>query len=217
METIFTEKHQLLLAMAIGDGYITKTFTLTITHCEKQLEYLKFKRNLLIQAGVNCKNIKAFNNNGFPAYRFETFACTELKEIRQFLYTPKKTLTRQILNYLTPQGIAMWYLDDGGLSKSYRNNVLVRNELMLNTGLFKADNQVIIDYFKEVWGISFGQCKNHNCYRLRCGTKEARKLMDIIYPFCEPISCLNYKIDVKDYKYCMQGQVARSAENSKEL
>ena len=48
---------------------------------------------------------------------------------------------------------------------------------MLNTGLNKEENQIIIDYFKDVWNISFSQVKNHNCYRLRCGKKEGEKLI----------------------------------------
>ena len=214
METIFTYKHQLILAMSIGDGHITKRNTLTITHCEKQLGYLKHKRDLLIQAGIKCWNIQKVNNNGFTAYKFEVPECNEIKDIRHILYTPTKTLTYDVLKHLTPQGIALWYLDDGGLSKGYRDGVLFKNELMLNTGLSKEENQIIIDWFKSEYDIQFSQCKNHNCYRLRCGTKEARRVMDIIYPFCYPVDCLKYKIDVKDYKYCMQAQVSRSAEGS---
>ena len=41
-------------------------------------------------------------------------------------------------------------MDDGGLSQKKRNGVIYANELMLNTGLQKDDNQIIIDYFKEV-------------------------------------------------------------------
>ena len=37
----------------------------------------------------------------------------------------------------------------------------------------------IIDYFKQVWDVSFTQVKNKGHYRLRCGTKEARKFLKI--------------------------------------
>ena len=217
MERILNIKHKLVLSMAIGDGYITKNGKLIIVHCEKQKEYLEFKHSLLVRAGIKCYNITKINNNGFPAYKLETSFCEEIQDIRKLLYNTKKVLTAEVLEHLTPEGIALWYLDDGGLSKKYKNGVLSCNELMLNTGLQKEENQVIIDWFKYKYNINFSQCKNHNCYRLRCGTKEARKLMDIIYPTCAKVQCLSYKIDVKDYQYSMQNQVIRSAGGSNDI
>lgn len=33
-----------------------------------------------------------------------------IKALRRTVYVPKKTLTRRLLNWLTPQGIAIWYM-----------------------------------------------------------------------------------------------------------
>ena len=53
-------------------------------------------------------------------------------------------------------------MDDGGLSQQKDKDGHVKaNELMLNTGLQKEDNQIIINYFKEVWNIHFTQVKNN--------------------------------------------------------
>ena len=49
-----------------------------------------------------------------------------------------------MLNRLNALGIAIWYMDDGGLSQKKRNGVVHANELMLNTGLSKENNQIII-------------------------------------------------------------------------
>ena len=88
-------------------------------------------------------------------------------------------------------------MDDGGLSQKKQDGVVVANDLMLNTGLQKEENQTIIDYFLEVWGIQFTQVKNHNCYRLRCGTKEARKFISIVYPYVSQLKCFEHKLNIK--------------------
>ena len=70
---------------------------------------------------------------------------------------------------------------------------------MLNTGLQKEENQIIIDYFKKVWDIQFTQVKNNSVYRLRCGTKEAKKFADIVKPYVIQNPELVYKIQIKNY------------------
>ena len=88
-------------------------------------------------------------------------------------------------------------MDDGGLSQKKRDGKVHANELMLNTGLDKQKNQIIIDYFKDVWGINFNQYKNKSVYRLACGTKEARKFIQIVKPYVEQVDCMKYKLNVK--------------------
>ena len=86
-------------------------------------------------------------------------------------------------------------MDDGSLCKKVRNGKIHAWDLYLNTYLTKEENQVIIDYFKEVHAISFGQVKNNGTYRLRCGTKEARKFIKLIEKHIIP--SMKYKIEMK--------------------
>lgn len=105
-----------------------------------------------------------------------------------------------MLNKLTPLGIYIWYMDDGGMSrKRLINGRFNIKEIMLNTGLQKEDNQIIIDYFKEVWGINFSQVKNNSVYRLRCGKNEAEKFLDIFKEFHDSVKCMEYKINPNSY------------------
>lgn len=84
-------------------------------------------------------------------------------------------------------------MDDGGLSQKKRNGKVHANDLILNTHLSKEENQVIIDYFKEEWDIHFTQIKNKNRYRLRCGTREARKFISIVEPYIKTLNVCNIK------------------------
>lgn len=191
------ESRQLILFMSFGDGYLGGKY-LSILHSKAQHDYLQWKRNLLIRNGIKCSPIRYKNNNGFDVYEFTTKSYNFISLYRKILYKPRKTIAnRELLNKLTPLGIAIWYMDDGGLSKKKRNGVIHANDLMLNTHLTREENQIIIDYFKEVWDIQFTQVKNRGKYRLRCGTREARKFINIVAPFVSQIPSMKHKIDIK--------------------
>ena len=193
------ECERLVYAFLIGDGYLSKNYDLRFIHKESQLEYLQWKKYLLTSNGIQCSEIKHIVNNGFPAVVFQTqCSVSNFKPIRDRVYSSQKHFSRDILNTFTPLELCIWYFDDGGLSQKMRNGKVHANDLMINTGLkSKQDNQVYIEYFKDVWDINFTQVKNNNCYRLRCGTKEARKFIKIIYPYASKITSMKYKINVK--------------------
>ena len=85
-------------------------------------------------------------------------------------------------------------MDDGNLAKKKKNGKIHAYELYLNTFVSDEENQTIIDYFKEVWNIKFSKVKNNGGYRLRCGTIEARKFINIIKEYVLP--SMQYKIDI---------------------
>ena len=109
----------------------------------------------------------------------------------------KNIYNRKLLNRLSAIHVAIWYMDDGGLSQKKRNGTIQANDLMLNTHTIQENNQVIIDYFKQVWDVSFTQVKNKGHYRLRCGTKEARKFLNIVREFVSQVPSMAHKLNVK--------------------
>jgi hypothetical protein len=194
---ITDEARNLALSMLLGDGYIDRK-NLFILHSDAQLDYLQWKRSLLIENGVECNPIHYKSNNGFDAYCFRTKPYHFFSLYKSILYKPNKIISnRNILNKLTPLGLAIWYMDDGGLSQLKRNGKVRANDLMLNTHLSKEDNQVIIDYFLDVWNIRFTQVKNRGKYRLRCGTKEARKFLTIVEQYVKQVPSMSHKTNIK--------------------
>ncbi len=140
------------------------------------------------------------DNNGYGSYELRTKTYKFIKTYRRFLYPSgrKKIDNRKLLEKLTPLGLAIWYMDDGGLSQKKRDGKVYANELMINTHLSKEENQVIIDYFQDVWGISFSQVRNRGFYRLRCGTKQARRFIDIVKPYVSQVTSMAHKLKLKD-------------------
>lgn len=182
----------------MGDGHVDKEGQISILHCADQLEYLTWKYDYLKKLGIKVHPIRYKNNNNYSSYTFNVAKTPFSKLLRRILYKPKKDYyNRKLLNRLEAIHIAIWYMDDGGLAQKKKNGIIYANELILNTYTSKANNQILIDYFKEVWSVSFNQYKNKSLYRLACGTKEARKFISIVEPFMISISCMKHKLNIK--------------------
>lgn len=197
---IIKEARDLVLFMLLGDGSINKQGGyLVVRHSIQQKEYIEWKMKLLRKYGINTTDLYYVKNNGYGAYEFRTFTHDFIKDMRRYMYTPYKNIANvKQLNKLNELGLCIWYLDDGGISQAKSKEGKVKsNTLMLNTMLSKEENQIIIDWFFERWGIRFRQCKNHNKYRLECGTKEARKFIALIKPYANQIPSMSYKLNVK--------------------
>lgn len=194
------ETRDLVVYMALGDGYINKAGYLSMRHCLEQEDYIWWKYNLL-KGKVSVVEPYYVSNNGYGSYEMRTHNARFIKLYRNIIYRrngKKDIANRKLLNKLTPLGLAIWYMDDGGLSqKKDKNGNIKANDLMINTHLSKEDNQVIIDYFSEVWDINFTQVKNRGHYRLRCGTKEARKFIKIVLPYVSQVPSMAHKVNVK--------------------
>jgi len=187
-----------LIAVTIGDGHIDKNGYGLICHSKAQKEYLEWKHSYLKSIGVKVLPIRYRDNNGYGAYLFGISTCRFTKLLRRIMYTPTKNYySRKLLNRLEAIHIAIWYMDDGGLSQKKRNGKVYANELTLNTYTSKENNQILIDYFKDVWNINFNQYRNKGKYRLSCSTKEARKFISIVYPYVSKIECMKHKLNVK--------------------
>ena len=149
--------------MLFGDGSINKKGGyLVVRHSVKQKEYIEWKMKLLRSYGINTTDIYYVSNNGYGAYEFRTFSHNFIKEMRMYMYTPYKNIANiKQLNKFNELGLCIWYLDDGGISQvKGKNGKIKSNTLMLNTMLSKEENQIIIDWFLNKWGIKFRQCKN---------------------------------------------------------
>ena len=104
----------------------------------------------------------------------------------------KKEYTRQVLDLLDAQGLAIWFMDDGCIDRPVDKNPMG----ILNTCGHKPNGEeevVIQKYFEEVWNIKVSLNKNHGRYRIRMSNPEFKKFIEIIKPYIIP--SLLYKID----------------------
>jgi hypothetical protein len=207
-----SEFKALIAGMILGDGcvYIQKAgknACFKLQHGPKQKDYLLYKAEILkelteVRLGETKPNGKKNPNVNYTA---ETRVHPLYTRIREIVYPKgKRTVNKIILSWLNEQGLAIWYMDDGSLIKSYRlnkggNRIIYRRELFLNTCAFNLEeHQLLQTFFLERFGIKFDiklTSKKSGFYRLRAGALEANKFIEIVKPYIVP--SMEYKIDMQ--------------------
>lgn len=190
----------ILIGLLLGDGYINPKGRIGIEHCEKQKDFCIDKAKLLhsICGGKDIvvqenkrirtplKNGKEWKSKEFITYSFKKQSAAFIP-IRNLLYKNNiKTITKEILEFLDPLSIAIWWLDDGTLTAKYnKGSDKPHYMLRLCTYLSKEENQLIANYFENTYSMKWNVvkadgCKDNSQYMLRCGQTEGIKFLNII-------------------------------------
>lgn len=192
---ITKQQRNLLIALAIGDGYVSKHGTICVFHSSKQKEYVEHKFNLVRHLCTHSELLTRQVYTGDTQYGFTCKVTKFTKMLRKILYpNGVKKITRKLLNRLDASHLALWWMDDGHChNEIYENTGNLRASIStLSTCISKEDNQIIIDWILETFGVKFGQRKMKNHYALVCRTREGRKLRNVIGNFVIP--SLKYKL-----------------------
>lgn len=202
------DSRNLLIAMLLGDGTISNNFVFKLSHAVEQKDYLTWKIKQLNDNGIRNNGIKSYictkgYNIGKEVLYSQLNIIPFIKLLRRVFYKPKKIISnRKMLNRLDARGIAIWYMDDGHINIHKKNDGSIKGfNIKIATCQSKEDNQIIIDYFKEVWNISFYQfSEGKGTYSITCGTNEAKKFINIVKSYVLEIPSMWYKIRNKKTK-----------------
>lgn len=208
-------KHRgILIGMILGDGYVRKdtrvknsTFSLNVCHSIKQEEYCIHKYNKIKSIFGGIFYMGYYNHRlpstgkDYPQCRFSK-GDKYFRVLHNWIYlNNKKTITRKILNYLTPEGIAYWYQDDGSCWVNNKNRMRdgkVTSILMgISTCCSLDEAEIIQTYFNEVWGIKFKIRKEKTYFSMEASTKEAHKFFSLIASYVVP--SMRYKIKLCNF------------------
>lgn len=184
-----------IIGLVVGSGHISKSGVVTVFHCYKQKEYSEYKFSLVKHLCDHKELLTQRGRTGDIQYGFRLKTTNFTKALRRALYPKgKKVLTRKLLNRLSTEHLAIWWMDGGHCSMEYYKDtgVIKSSVSTLSTCVSKEDNQVIIDWFLERHGVRFGQRKMKNWYALVCRLKEGRKLANVIGDFV--IDSMKYKL-----------------------
>nr|DAG00860.1 MAG TPA: LAGLIDADG DNA endonuclease family [CrAss-like virus sp. ctelJ1] len=204
MKTKITkESRNLLIGMLLGDGTICSNNVYKLCHSIEQEDYLKWKIKLLNENGIRNNGLKYYTSS--CGYNIGKTVCyTQLniipfiKVLRRVCYKSKKIIgNRKLLNRLSAQEIAIWYMDDGHINIRVNHGRPCGFYIKISTCEPKSEVQTIIDYFREVWNINFymiHEGKKEDSYSLCCGTKEGLKFIDIIKPYVSQVPSMIHKI-----------------------
>lgn len=195
------ESRNLLIGLLLGDGTISNNYVFKLSHCEQQRDYLEWKIKLLGNNGIRTNGVKEYistcgYNSGKKVLYTQLSIIPFIKVLRRVFYRPKKILgNRKLLNRLSAQEIAIWYMDDGCINIRKSKNKIHGFYIRIATCLPEKELQVIIDYFKEVWNISFYKIsEGKGTYSLCCGTKEGIKFINIVKPYVQQVPSMIHKI-----------------------
>lgn len=195
------ESRNLLIGLLLGDGTISNNYVFKLSHCEQQRDYLEWKIKLLGNNGIRTNGVKEYiSTYGYNSSKKVLYTQLSIipfiKVLRRVFYRPKKILgNRKLLNRLSAQEIAIWYMDDGCINIRKSKNKIHGFYIRIATCLPEKELQVIIDYFKEVWNISFYKIsEGKGTYSLCCGTKEGIKFINIVKPYVQQVPSMIHKI-----------------------
>lgn len=205
------ENRGILYGMSLGDGnmYIAtnnfgaKYVPFCIAHGPSQKEYLEYKADLLhkVFGGIKPKVHYRKTYNKKLDKEYDNYYLKKVdkyfKQMHRVLYgTGQKRYTRQILDYVTDHGLALWFMDDG--SKSLVKNKEGKTSscvLRLATYCSEEEAQILKQWFIDRYDVEakFDLDKRNNKYSLRFTSKPALKLIEVMKPFIP--DCMKYKID----------------------
>lgn len=187
-------KKSYLIGLILGDGYLNPNsgVSLEIVHGHLQKSYIEWKANLIG---------KIFNCNPPKLYYRKSTNCWKLskghryfKILRRWIYqNKKKHFSKKILSYLTPESIAIWWMDDGSHSIDHNKKTgrIAAHNFNLYTMTNEEDTQNIISFFKEKHNIIFYPIKRKLkdgtiVYYIKCRTKMGREFCKLIRPYVLP-------------------------------
>jgi superfamily II DNA or RNA helicase len=199
LDRVYTdEQRQIILGSLLGDGSLTQTKNFRkgkdtgtrLMQSARRMDYLMFKATILAYHLERISKQKS-GWNKFPMWTLHTFSSpilTDLlRKIEIISKTGRKQITRKWLDELSPIGLAIWYCDDGSLG---------RPSISMSTHCFtKKENELIIKYFKERWGINFkiSKDKKKKLYSLYALKEDSEKFLEIVSPYIP--ESMSYKSD----------------------
>jgi hypothetical protein len=196
------EQKSLLIGLLIGDGTISSNYVFKLSHSESQREYLEWKVKLLDIFKIKNNGIKEYiskcgYNIGKNVLYSQMSLIPTIKALRRSIYTPKKTITRKLLNWLNPLGLAIWYMDDGCINvNTSKQRSSIQHTIKIATCVDEKTVNIIIKYFLEVWDIKFRPFKEgKETFSIASSSeKDCKKFINIIKPYIEQVPSLLYKI-----------------------
>lgn len=196
------DQKSLLIAMLLGDGTISSNYVFKLSHSEQQKEFLEWKVRLLEAKGFKVNGIKEYTskcgyNTGKKVLYSQLSVIPTIKALRRSVYIPKKTFTRNLLNWLDAQGLAIWYMDDGCINiNTSKQRSSIQHTVKIATCVDESTVNMIITYFLEVWGIKFRKFKEgKETFSIASSSEnDCAKFISIVKPYIEQVPSMLYKI-----------------------
>lgn len=183
---MITERQRdIIIGTLLGDGHLEKrgdSVRLAVCHSEKRLSYITWKYNEL--RTLVSESIKHYSytdprtGRTYGFYIFKTVAHPFFGELyREFYRDGVKVVPRRIKEMLTPLALAVWYMDDGSLSKGAP---------ILNTQAYSVQDQFLLCAALRKYHIVANINRDRGRHRIRIVKRCAQRFAEIIRPYVLP-------------------------------
>lgn len=202
-----------LYGLFLGDGSY-QCGKIRLSHTHKQKFYVKWLEDVFKSCGLIV-------NSRYDFVKHTTFGDRLYSELyinvpKRFYFetlnkcfdqSGRKIISEYVLNNINELGLMLWFLDDGQLHVSFRENKASRFGYLNTQSFTYEENQKIVEIFKSRFDIDlkihkdcsgFSNCKDRVYYRLYFNATNFRKFFDVVRPFLQYIPKEFY------YKFNMQ-------------
>ena len=137
-----------------------------------------------VPASMACSTASGFDSESEPASR-QAFLVSAYPN-------GKFTITRRLLDMLTPQGVAIWYMDDGSARVNVNKEGFV-SSCATDIALCKSEDEALIvcGYFADEYGIKFrpfrvNTRKPETSWCISTNTAGSHEFSGLIFPHVIP-------------------------------
>ena len=202
-----TEARGALIGMCLGDGHINVRYRLKdgkyrfesaemrILHGPAQYDYCLHKAGLVKKYLGGKFNVRPYKNGPGGEYQSFAFSASNkyFKLLKKWIYPGgKKTYTKFVLDMLTQEGIALWYMDDGHARVNVNKDGYVSSvSTSIATMCSRPEVDDIIQWFDAKHGITFKprfdkrMADGHNWF-IEANTENSRWFAHLVLPYIIP-------------------------------
>jgi hypothetical protein len=192
------KQREILVGLILGDGHLEtlnngRTYRLKVEHSIKQKDYLDWLY-LNFKEWIN-KFPEVRNRTSLgkivQTYGFTTYTSGILRfYAQQFYQNGKKIIPKMINKLITPQSLAIWFMDDGSIKSKEHKSFLIHAY-----GYTKNDLVLIQKVLEKKFNIKVGLHKQYDKYRLYVYSESVDNFKQIILPYILPSMLYKLKIN----------------------
>ncbi len=187
-----------LTGLILGDGYIDsgvskRAFRIKSTHkdfidklatdiesCHTFNIYVKHYKSYTDKYGIKHKEYWELNISAHPYFA---------KKYHNFYDDYRnRVITKNAINWLTPNGLANWYMSDGYICLvGIKTGFIKSRRIDICTHRYSLDDIIMVcDEIYKKFDIQFRPIKRGSFYRIRLGSKDYDKFINLIKPYVVP-------------------------------
>ncbi len=203
-------KRAVLVGTVIGDGHLNVrtryngntpyvSAALRVLHGPNQRAYCEWKAKRVGWAlggrQINVTKVKNGPGGKYDAYQF-TVGNRYFQQLKGWMYPEgKKQITPRVLDMLNPEGLAIWYMDDGHARRNVNKEGYVSSVATnIATYCSEAEVQLLVDWLASEYGVVAKKrfSKHRNSWFIEMNTAGSHEFAGVIRKYVP--ECMMYKL-----------------------